>query len=628
MSVLRGMYLWLSLWLMALPAQAAPVLIPDANSNDRFDLSAWSYINTTADFDDLAQASRAPANQWRRLSDEERRHIGVDKLWLTFSLFSDKTRLTRIIALDNPLLDKIKLFHLINDELVDVQEMGDSLPFYHRPLQSNIFLYPFEIEAGDKHTFYLQISSQGGMYLPLSLWSANELAQRTESSSLISGFQLGGLAAIGLFSLFIALASGSFSYSYYAGYVLSMSLLVATLNGIAFRFLWPDWPELQQLMVPLLIPLVTAFALMFTEKVLQLKYQSIRMLRFCRIGAVYALLQLALVPFMDTATLLYIEVVSVLLISSILMVTAIRQAVRGHKLAKLYSIGWLGLLLGALGSSMIYLGLVHIDIMSQTPVMIGLSFEIVFMAAVLAIRYNDERKAKLKIQQEALQQAERIRITREEALRAEASSKERLEKMVQERTLELEVTLRELNEVNQKLTEQTTIDSLTGVKNRNAFDKRLIAEGRISRRQQAPMALLMVDIDRFKAINDNFGHLAGDQTLRTIAACLQQNIKRPTDLVSRFGGEEFAIILPNTSVEGGITVAEMIRTSVNALVIDWEGDAIPLTVSIGVSAEVIASDTHPTALLEQADKALYQAKNTGRNRVCRYSPPQDRTQPS
>jgi len=190
---------------------------------------------------------------------------------------------------------------------------------------------------------------------------------------------------------------------------------------------------------------------------------------------------------------------------------------------------------------------------------------------------------------------------------------------VQERTLELEITLRELHEVNQKLTEQSTIDSLTGVKNRSAFDKRLLAESRISRRQETPIAVLMLDIDKFKSINDQFGHLAGDQALKIIAQTLQQNLKRPTDLVSRFGGEEFAIILPNTTADGALQVAETIRDAVTSIGLMWEGKPIPLTVSIGVSADIVASDQHSTTLLEQADKALYQAKNSGRNQVKLYS---------
>ncbi|MGL6123961.1 MAG: sensor domain-containing diguanylate cyclase, partial [Shewanella sp.] len=420
----------------------------------------------------------------------------------------------------------------------------------------------------------------------------------------------------------IAIASGSFSYSYYSGYVLSMTLLVATINGFAFRYLWPNWPILQKIMLPLLLPTVMAFALMFTEKILQLKYLNRGMLLTCRYCTVYIICVGLATPFIQYGTALYIQLISAAVLSLVLMLFAMTQAINGHKLARLYSVGWVSMLTGACISSLLYLSIIDLNVKPQTPVMIGLTFEILFMSLVLAIRYNDERKAKLRIQQEALKQAQEIRSAREDALKAEAEAEadnnEKLEQMVQERTLELEITLRELHDVNQKLTEQSTIDSLTGVKNRRDFDKRLLAESRISRRQETPIALLMLDIDHFKLINDKFGHLAGDQAIRIIAQTLQSHLKRPTDLVSRFGGEEFAIILPNTTAEGALQVAETIRNAVASIHLEWEGEVIPLTISIGVSAEIVTHDQHSTQLLEQADKALYQAKNSGRNQVSLY----------
>ena len=111
--------------------------------------------------------------------------------------------------------------------------------------------------------------------------------------------------------------------------------------------------------------------------------------------------------------------------------------------------------------------------------------------------------------------------------------------------------------------------------------------------------------------------------MRVIAEELKQKLKRPTDLVSRFGGEEFAIILPNTNQEGALQVAESIRKAIFELPISWGGVTIPLTVSIGVSVEIVSSEQHTTLLLELADKALYRAKNEGRNRVMLYTPEQE-----
>jgi diguanylate cyclase (GGDEF)-like protein len=192
--------------------------------------------------------------------------------------------------------------------------------------------------------------------------------------------------------------------------------------------------------------------------------------------------------------------------------------------------------------------------------------------------------------------------------------------MVQERTLELEFAMRELNEANRKLTEKSQLDALTGTYNRDAFDKKLLAEGRISRRQQTPLAMLMLDIDKFKTINDTYGHLAGDQTLKAIAETLKAHLKRPGDLVARFGGEEFAVILPNTDVAGASQLAEQLRTAIAALTVSWGGQTIDLTASIGVSAGVITADSDTVQLLAQADQALYQAKHQGRNRVCCHQP--------
>lgn len=598
----------------------AETILAVGDDDEVLQLAHWLYYTQAKNADDIDSVRDLDSRSWRRLTPAYHNRIGIDAFWVKFSFYNDnKIPIKRILSLANPHIDLASLYHVVNGEVIDRALMGNSLPFAQRPIISNHFIYPFNLEPNVTHTFYFRIETEGSAYLPLSLSSPKSFAKHVEFSSLTKGFQLGALTAIGLFSLFIAISSHSFSYRYYTGYVLSVTLLVATLEGFAFRFIWPQWPLLQKYMIPFLIPTTIFFALLFTEKVLQLKYHNLRMLRICRYGASFAVMLALVTPWLNYSLGLYINIISVLIVSAVLMGMAIIQALKGHKLAKLYTLAWSGMLVGSFVTCAMYLGLIELPVSHLTPLMLGLLFEIILMAAVLAIRYNDERKSKLKIEQEATIQAQRIREAREDALRVEAQSNEKLEQKVQERTLELEVALRELNEANQKLTEKATIDSLTGVKNRAAFDKRLLAEGRLSRRQQTPMALLMLDIDRFKSINDNHGHLAGDQTLRLIAKTLKEQLKRPGDLLSRFGGEEFAIILPNTDEEGAMQVAELIRQTISELPIRWKERSIPLTISIGVSAEIVDGEQDPTKLLEQADKALYRAKNEGRNRVMVYT---------
>ncbi len=602
-------------------AKSETLLALSEGSETPLEISSWLYYSFAADDETIEQVKNFSSTRWQRLPSDEYNQIDLDPFWIKFSLYNaDPLVINRLLSLGNPHIDKLDLYHFIHGQLIDHTEMGDRLLFTQRPLINNLFVYPFKLAPDVVHTFYIKINSEGNSNLPLTLWSPKAFTQYTESNSLSSGFQLGALAAIGFFSLCIAITSRSYSYTYYAGYVLSVTLLVATLQGYAFQFLWPKWPMMQNFMMTALVPLTMFFALLFTEKVLLLKYHSMTMLKLCRYSALYALLLLLITPLLEYSLALYINIISVLFVTAMLMVIASIHAFRGHKLAKLYTLAWSGMLVGSFITGTLYLGWITLPITHLTPFMIGLTFEVIFMASILAIRYNDERKAKQSSQQEALLQSQKLRKTKEEALLIEANSNEKLEQMVQERTLELEIALRELNDANQKLTEQATTDSLTGVKNRAAFDKRLLAEGRLSRRQQTPMAILMLDIDRFKSINDSYGHLAGDQTLRLIAQTLKEKLKRPADLVSRFGGEEFAIILPNTDEPGAERVAELIRKTIDDLPISWKDIDIPLTISIGVSSEIIQSEAQPTRLLEQADKALYRAKNDGRNRVMVYTP--------
>ena len=128
----------------------------------------------------------------------------------------------------------------------------------------------------------------------------------------------------------------------------------------------------------------------------------------------------------------------------------------------------------------------------------------------------------------------------------------------------------------------------------------------------------MCDVDHFKMYNDTYGHQAGDDCLRQVAHSINAYLERPSDIVSRYGGEEFAVILPETIEDGALFVAEKIRHSVHELCIPHSGSAHGrVTVSIGISALIPAPENTPSDLIQQADRALYQAKRLGRDRVCR-----------
>ncbi|MGQ7960476.1 sensor domain-containing diguanylate cyclase [Pseudomonas sp. SP16.1] len=161
------------------------------------------------------------------------------------------------------------------------------------------------------------------------------------------------------------------------------------------------------------------------------------------------------------------------------------------------------------------------------------------------------------------------------------------------------------------------LDGLTGLYNRRYFDQQLQAEWRRLRRIGAPLALLMLDIDHFKAYNDALGHLAGDDALRKVSTVLQESLQREGDVACRYGGEEFAIILANTGLDGGEHVAARIHAAVASLDISHPASPLGrLSLSIGLSVVDPVIDEAPGELVARGDQALYRAKHEGRNRTC------------
>lgn len=174
----------------------------------------------------------------------------------------------------------------------------------------------------------------------------------------------------------------------------------------------------------------------------------------------------------------------------------------------------------------------------------------------------------------------------------------------------------QLERLNQSLQRLASLDSLTQVANRRRFDEHLDQEWRRMAREQQPLSLILCDIDYFKIFNDTYGHQAGDECLQQVARAISRSIKRPGDLVARYGGEEFGVILPHTRADGAVQVGEEIRANVAGLKIEHLGSLWnQVTLSLGVATIIPSYEASVANLIAVADKALYQAKSEGRDRV-------------
>lgn len=534
--------------------------------------------------------------------------------WFKFTLPQVDSKQSRLLEVAYPLLDHISLWFEVHDSLLAEFHTGDNLPFSERPFANERFLFPVP-RTEQLITVYVRVQTSGALRLAVNVWPELDYLAFASEYSIIMGLFLGFMLAIGISNLFYFITTRISIYAVYSGYVVFLALSLASLHGLGYKHLWSESPWFQQYALPMFANITVAFSIIFCDLLLDVKRYSVKLSRLLKLLALLFLLFVVLSLFVPlaliNASFLFMLLASGLLIYSV----GIWLWIKGVSLAGVYTLAWSVLFFAGFITCLDNLNVVKLDLPSDYLMVLGAAIETLLLALVLAINNNQQRQALQRAQNQLLAKAIQEKQNQQDMLELQENAKEDLEYKVQERTLELEIALRELSETNRELQEKTTLDALTGVRNRSYFDKKYLAEIRRSRRERTQLSVVMLDIDHFKNINDKYGHLVGDECIKSVANTLKNALKRPSDDLCRYGGEEFVLILPSTELAGAMSLVEQVRQTIAELIIKVDGFNISLTISAGIATGVANPHAAEDVILAAADQQLYLAKNSGRNNV-------------
>ena len=491
-----------------------------------------------------------------------------------------------------------------------------------RPLPYRLFAFPVSLPQGETVQLFIRCYSNSKLLLPITFYSRNYYDKVEFFLVLLFSVYFGILLVMCCYNLSLYLFTEDKSYLFYSAYVFAVILYSLMSTGFGPFYLWDRVTWLKTYGYLPLSTLTLLTATLFVRQFLNLKKYGGWVYHCNTALVIYWILSALLYMAKPYSVWVKLEDLASLFASIIALVTAIYVWRRGELSARYFIVAWSFLILGTVALVLSCSGQIpfkHPVLYSQ---FIGVMIEVLLLSFALADRINREKAAREEAQQTALALSHKISRERQEKLEAQNRlleiqhrTNEDLEDQVKERTLKLERAIASLEETHRELSEVSISDPLTRVHNRRYFDEFLATECQRAIRVSHPMALLMVDIDHFKIINDNHGHLVGDQCLRIVAQTIRQNAVRASDLVARYGGEEFALVLPAATPDNAVAVAERIREAVEKIDYTHQGQAVKMCVSIGVAGWVPLKETSVEQLIQVADEALYAAKKNGRNRV-------------
>ncbi|WP_223793262.1 diguanylate cyclase [Marinobacter sp. F4216] len=495
------------------------------------------------------------------------------------------------LKLSYPLLDNVT-FWQSGHATPATMATGDRHAFDTRAVDYRYFLLPVTLGPDGSRTITLRIQSSGALNVPLSLVTPDEVIGESNKLTMTHGMFYGALLILAVFNILLFFSSRTVYYFHSAFFMTTLGLFMFAMGGFANQYFWPDTPDLANTSIPVSLALCSLAMLLFSRSFLEAgkkTWPDRIMTSLIWVSSGFLVLTFIL-PYTTTIAMNTILGVAVI---SCMMLVSIARLRQGYQPALWYVSAWITMLVGVVIYALAAFGFIPNFLATEAMMQTAVGGQVVLLNYAMVQRW---------------------RLLNEKLLAVESRARSEMESKVHERTSQLRNTMRELEKANRQLAVLSLNDSLTGLSNRRHMDTRLPELRAESIRKGAPLTIALIDADHFKRINDTWGHGFGDVFLQMIAEVLKKHAQRPRDMAVRFGGEEFALLLPDTDLTGTLSVCENILDDIqNTEVETPDGDFTSITVSAGIAA--LNANESITDLFKRADKALYKSKSDGRNRV-------------
>lgn len=551
-------------------------------------------------------------------TDERSLNFGLTEsaywVWITIPPESALKQSLRL-ELGYPHLDHLEVFRIADGSASSLYLLGDAVAFNSRPVKDRTFILPITGELlSQSEGLLLRVQSKGSMQLPIKVKTLDQYHMQDRDEQLMLGFYYGILLGVFAYNLLLAVGTREPVYGYYCAYAVFLTLFQFSQNGLAFEYLWQSQTNWHQISIPIFASLALLFCTRFTQCFLNITRHNLPKLAMTYQVLTGIFAALAVASFVADRSLIITLVSVVVSLSGVFMIaTAYYLYLKGDDNAFYYLLAWTILLFGVVIYSTKTLGLVPENFITEYSVQIGSAIEMILLSYALADRFNR---------------------LRDENIQVHAEAKAMLESRVEQRTQELQQAMLQFEAANDQLASLSQRDPMTGLFNRRYFNE-VLEQLRVSmERQNRPLSLLMIDVDFFKSINDTRGHLVGDRVICEIANAIESSLACDECVPVRFGGEEFVALLPGYSADQGLALAEQLRKSVEDICffetetqtaidqpkcVPQPHFSVSISVGVAVKPPVSAHCRSGMQLLDQADQALYTAKESGRNCCVVYS---------